>query len=213
MSEASERRVEAGLLSVASIAVLAAACAACGIVPGWKKTPVVPPVVVSPPVKEDVQVSAVPAFRLVVPATHDGSTSRLLVVNALVKNVGAVPLEFRPEAARLLLPDGSGGMVFDPPRAQELLRRTIPVSLDAPPADAASERSRLAEIRYALLNGVSLEPGQQAHGYLVADMRAPVASLEGIVLEVAATRQSDQTVTRSSYAFVSRSAAPGAGEN
>jgi hypothetical protein len=209
MAQAFDGRAGAGWRSVAWLAILSAFCGACGL---WQTTSVEPVPVATPAARRLVQLSAAPAYQLVVPTSDGTPGTRLLVVNALVKNVGDVPFDFRPEAARLLLPDGSGGTVFDLPRAQEVLRRTKVAAL-APPFGSAGggwDVSYMSgEIMYLLLDATTLGPGQEAHGYVVADARTSVASLEGMGLEVSVTRSSDQGVERGSYRFV----APGGGGN
>jgi hypothetical protein len=170
-------------------------------------------------VEESVDVSAAPAYRLIVPAPASGPISRLFVVQARVKNVSQVALQVRPEGARLLLPDGSGGTVFDRPRATELLRRTLLASLDAPSANRAGalrepvQARLMVEVLTNLLDGTELAPGQEVQGYIVTDTGTSVASLAGIVLEVSATRASDQSVVRGSYEFATPAVATDAREN
>jgi hypothetical protein len=214
MTRRFEGRWKAGLRNVACVVALSAWCTACGLFPIWNSKPPEPVVVTPVPVRRSVQVSAAPAFRLIVPTTYGASVARLFVVNALVKNIGDAPLEFRPERARLLMPDGSAaGMVFDVPRAAEVLRRTRLASLGAPVGSVGSdmpdyERSRMTrEVSGLLLYGTTLLPGQEAHGYLIADAGTGITTFEGLALEVAVTRASDQSIVRDSYRFVPPSAA------
>jgi hypothetical protein len=218
MTRRFEGRREAGWRGVACVVVLSAWCTACGLFPIWNSKPPEPVVVTPIPIKPSVQVSAAPAFRLIVPTTYGASVARLFVVNTLVKNVGDAPLDFRPEKARLLMPDGSpAGMVFDVPRAAEVLRRTRLASLSAPIGSIGSdmpdyERSqRTREVSGLLLYGTTLLPGQEAHGYLIADAGTGITTFEGLALEVAVTRASDQSIMRDLYRFVSPSAATSTG--
>lgn len=206
-----------GLRGAACVVVLSAWCAACGLFPSWKSKPVEPVVPTPVPVKQSVQVSAAPAYRLIVPTSYGASIPRLFVVNTLVKNVGDAPLEFRPERARLLMPDGSSGTVFDVPRAAEVLRRTRLASLSAPIGSISSdmsdgERTRMtSQVLGLLLYGTTLNPGQEAHGYIVADAGSGITTFEGLALEVAATRATDQSIVRDAYRFVPPAAATSSG--
>jgi hypothetical protein len=213
MIEASDGKVAGWLRGVGGIVVLISSCAACGLLPGWRSAPVEEVTITSAKVEEEViDVSATPVLRLVLVPPGPGPTSRLFAVYARVRNVGDEPLAFRPEAGRLLLPDGSSGVVFDRPRAAELIRRTELVQLDAPSADTLREPMRTqykTQILTTLLDGAYLQPGQEVLGYLVTDTGTSVSSLEGIALEVFATRASDQRVVRDSYQFAGRTQVTG----
>lgn len=193
-------------LRMALVLALVGPTAACGIFSGWGRAPVEEVTVTTAKVEKVMDVVAVPAFRLLLPAPYTAPTSRLFVVRGSVKNVGDEPLAFRPETARLVLPDGSAGAVFDRARAAELIRRTEVVLLDGSAAVLREPtRTRLKiEIIQTLLDGAYLYPGQEVQGHLVADTGVPLRSLEGIVLEVSATRQSDQKVVHDAYRFAER---------
>jgi hypothetical protein len=170
-------------------------------------------------VEEALEVSAVPAYRLVLAEQAAYPASRLFVLHARVKNVGDQPLDLRPAAARLLLLGGAGA-VFDRPRAEELLRRTELTPIDGSGGEGSKPvrlrepvRSRLrVEILASLLDDVQLAPGAEVAGYLVTDAGVAVASLEGVVLEVFATRSADQSIVRDSYEFAVRPAPQAGGE-
>jgi hypothetical protein len=170
-------------------------------------------------VEHAVRLRVAPSYRLLPSPALVSAATRLFVLHANLENVSGEILDFEPGRARLVLPDGTEGRVFDRSRAAELVRRTA-LALPGPEAGGDSRAggpdilrepvlSRLRiEIVRSLLGPESLDPREILEGYVVIDTERPLSSLGGVMLEILATRVRDETVVREAYEFAQREVAP-----
>jgi len=169
-------------------------------------------------VAPSVSVTAIPSYRLIVSPRLADAPSRLLAVHARIETYSEQPLHFSPLGVRLRLPDGTTGRAFDRPRATEVLERA-----DLGAADLSYMAQRNArrppgglyervkgplknQLEQSLLGEVDFSRDQPLEGYLIVDAGRPVASLNGALLEVEATRISDALPVRDQYEFSTGSA-------
>ncbi len=157
-------------------------------------------------------VSAIPVYRLVLSPHLANAPSRLLVLHARLEALNDETLRLSPGDVTLTLPDGSPGKVLDPPRAIELLRRTDIGAADlsyvgqrnAPGPAGLPQAAKPAikeEVATNLLYAGDFNDRQPIDGYLVVDTETPLASLDGVVLEIVASRVDDTTGLRYTYRF------------
>jgi hypothetical protein len=201
--------------ALAFLALWAAAESGCALSawlggrgPGPRRTSPVTTTEVSPP----VIVSVVPAYRLILSPHLADAPSRLLVLHARLEALNDETLRLSPGDVTLRLPDGSPGKVFDPPRAIELLRRTDIGAADLSYVGReagfrpgglpqAAKPAIKEEITTNLLYAGDFDRRQPIDGYLVVDTEAPLADLDGVVLEIVASRVDDTTALRYTYRF------------
>jgi hypothetical protein len=124
-----------------------------------------------------------------------------------------MPLAINRDGIQLVLADGTHARSLDPPRVAALLRRTEigagsltyvhhTASRPATGGLSALERTRVrSEILAAPLAGGELTRSHPIEGYMVVDAKEELASLEGVLLEVIATRPTDGAFVRHTYRF------------
>jgi len=173
--------------------LVAVALPGCDTTVHYKSRPRLPP----PDIRfVDLAVVAAPVFRLVIPPDSPDEPSRLVAVHVHLRSRHPNPVVIRPERIRLLLPDGTLHLAFDPPRARELLARTQLARADllyldeegshVPPGGLTAQRRAALKKTVAdeLLAETRLEPGGRADGYVIIDTGRPFRDLSGLPLEV-----------------------------
>ncbi len=199
----------------AGLVVVGLAASGCSLPPWGRPAPEpVPAVAVAeaPPV---VTVSALLSYRLIINPALADAPSRLLVLHTRIEALDEGSFRFDPAGAQIQLPDGTIGRAFDQARALELLQRTdlglgdlaylerggggLPRGgLNAPLKPVLTNL-----VRKELLGRTDFSREQPLQGYLVVDIGRPLASLQGVVLEVEAVRLSDAAPVRDRYEFAS----------
>jgi hypothetical protein len=168
-------------------------------------------------VAPSVLVSALPTYRLIVDPILADIPSRLLVLRARIETLGDDTLAFRPSGMNLRLPDGKRARVFDRARAEALLARATLGLIDltyvqagrrhVPGGLAGPVEARLKQrVKDELLEYGNVTRARAIEGYLVVDILAPRTSLDGLTLEVVATRVGDAAAARDTYQFAATAA-------
>ena len=186
----------------------------CG---GAQHQPVVPvakPTAVPqrPPQPPSIRITARPSYRLIVEPTESDAPARLMVLYVRLTPTSDESLRFRLSNVHVSLPDGTSAVVFDNARAVALLERlrlgvgnlayvTDPLRR-YPPGGLGphSEKNFRALVTGRLLDETEFDGPAPLEGFLVVDMGHPLASLDGVVLEVHADRDG-QSPLRGTYKF------------
>jgi hypothetical protein len=169
-----------------------------------------PPLTTAPPTAAtavDFTATVTPVFRLVAGPALIDLPSRVLVVRlTLAASSQAAYYAFTPSDLSIVLPDGTRARILDPPRAEELLRRTTIAEADLSYLNQADHvpgglsddvrDSFLFMVRGQLLAAGTFGPGQPLEGYLVVDTERPVMTLDGAAVEVVAQRFGDEAPAR-----------------
>lgn len=201
----------------AGLAAVALTAGSCSFPPWGRHSPepVAPPVAAVAAVEPVVTVSALLSYRLIINPVLADTPSRLLVLHARIEAVDEGLFRFDPAGAQIHLPDGTVGRAFDQPRAFELLQRTDlglgdlayleRAGRDRPPGGVHAHLKPVLTdaVRKGLIGRSDFSRAQPLQGYLVVDVGRPLASLDGVVLEVEATRLADSAPVRDRYEFAS----------
>ncbi len=209
-----------GIRRLVAGALLLFGVAGCAL-PPWAKHEVEPAeelTVTTVEVAPSLFATAIPSYRLIVSPRLADAPSRLMAVHARFETYSEQPLHFSPLGVRLRLPDGTSGRAFDRPRAIEILERAELGAADLsylaqrngrrPPGGLyeAAKSVLKNQLKQSLLGEVDFSRDRPIEGYLIVDVGRPVASLEGALLEIEATRISDAIPARGQYALPIRSA-------
>jgi hypothetical protein len=156
------------------------------------------------------------SYRLIIGPSLRDAPSRLWVVHARIETFDDVPLRIDGDGAQLVLADGTHAHPLDEPRVAALLERTeigaanpnyAPYGLSQSATGLAYEEKK--QVRDKILAspfvGGEVTRSHPIEGYMVVDARRELASLEGAMLEVVATRLIDGAFIRRTYRFPARS--------
>lgn len=209
-----------GIRRLVAVSLLLFGIAGCALLP-WARRGVEPAeelTVTTAEVAPSIFVTAVPSYRLIVSPQLADAPSRLMAVHARVETYSEPPLHFSPLGVWIRLPDGTRGRAFDRPRAIEILERAELGAADLSYLAQRNGRRRPGglpnavksalkhQLKQSLLGEIDFSRDRPAEGYLIVDVRRPVASLEAALLEVEATRISDALPARAEYEFPTSSA-------
>ena len=176
-----------------------------------------PTTVTQAPKAPSIRITARPSYRLIVKPQESDAPTRLVVLYVRIKPASDGPLRFSPSNVRVSLPDGTSAAVFDHARAEVLLERlnlgvgnlayVTNGSRRYPPGGLGrrSEKRFRAMVIDRLLDAAEFGAAEPLEGFLVVDMGHPLASLDGVVLEVRADRDG-QSPLRDTYRFSQLSA-------
>jgi hypothetical protein len=153
------------------------------------------------------------SYRLIIGPNLRDAPSRLWVVHARIATFDHSPLRIGDNGAHLVLADGTRAHPLDRPRVAALLERTEIGAADLSYANvdgsrfatgglSPSEREQLhSKILASLFVPGEVTRSRPLEGYLVIDAKRDLASLEGAMLEVVATRLEDGAFVRRIYRF------------
>jgi hypothetical protein len=159
------------------------------------------------------------SYRLIINPKLRDAPSRLWAVHARIETFDDTPLRITADGAQLVLADGTRARPLDPPRVVALLKRTeigagnLAYSYQGTSRRATGglsdrEKSQVrSEILASPFVAGELTRSRPIEGYIIVDAKQELASLEGIVLEVVATRLNDGAFVRRVYRFPSPSEA------
>jgi hypothetical protein len=153
------------------------------------------------------------SYRLIISPKLCDAPSRLWAIHARVETFDETPLRIGRDGAQLILADGTRARPLDQPRVVALLKRTEVGAGDITYAHQGASRHATgglpdrekdkvrSEILATPFVAGELTRSHPLEGYIVVDAKDELASLEGAVLEVVATRLDDGTFVRRTYRF------------
>jgi hypothetical protein len=159
-----------------------------------------------------VVMSSDASYRLLISPSRQDAPSRLWAVHARIATFDDTPLQISSDGAQLVLADGTRARTLDQARVVALLKRTeigtgdpaYPLGVSRHATGGLSEREKTAArseiLAFPFVAG-ELTRSHPIEGYLVVDAKHELASLDGALLEVAATRISDGAFVRHTYRF------------